>query len=211
MDNAAPLWIFFLMVLGIVALPGMDMAFIVGSALHGGRRRGLLAVAGVMAGAVFHILVTGLGISVVLNWWPALFNALLVGGAAYLVWIGFNLVRMDASNGLPQALVGTRSEAATFRQALLTNVLNPKAYVFTLAVLPQFLRSGDRPMWLQFVVLGLIIWAVQAGVYGPLALAAGSARQGLASRPGARLFLARATGVVLIAGALLTAVQGWRA
>lgn len=209
MDTGAPLWLFFLMVLGIVALPGMDMAFVVGSSLHGGRRAGLLAVAGIMAGAVFHVAGTGLGLTLLLKWVPGLFNVLLVAGAAYLVWIGIAIWRSDVSGDAMQGRGGT-GQAATFRRGLLTSVLNPKAYVFMLAVFPQFIQSGQRALWLQFVCMGLIIWAVQAGVYGSLALAAAHAREGLKARPRALQWIARATAFVLVAGAVVTAVEGWR-
>lgn len=209
MDTGAPLWLFFLMVLGIVALPGMDMAFIVGSALHGGRRAGLLAVAGVMAGAVFHILATALGVALLVQWFPALFNVLLVVGALYILWIGITLWRMQPSSA-PIEGRAVHGHWPTFRQALLTSILNPKAYVFVLAVFPQFMQPGTRPLWLQFVLMGLIVWFVQAGVYGPLAWTAAGASAGLRSRPRMQVFVARATAFVLIAGALLTAVEGWR-
>jgi threonine/homoserine/homoserine lactone efflux protein len=209
MDSGAPLWLFFLMVLGIVAVPGMDMAYIVGSSLQGGRRAGLLAVAGVMAGAVFHVTATGLGLTLLLQWWPGLFNVMLVAGAAYIVWIGVSLWRARISFAQDEAVV-PRTQWATFRQALLTNMLNPKAYVFTLAVFPQFMRAGDRSLAIQFILMGLIIWAVQAGVYGPIALAAGSASAGLRARPRMQRVIVRATAAVLVLGAIATAVEGWR-
>jgi threonine/homoserine/homoserine lactone efflux protein len=209
MDAGAPLWLFFLMVLGIIALPGMDMAFIVGSSLQGGRRAGLLALAGVMAGAVFHVTAAGLGLALVLQWRPGLFNVLLLAGAAYLVWIGVGIWRSDLSGSMLHGR-GVAGRWATFRQGLLTCMLNPKAYVFTLAVFPQFMQSGERPMWLQFVLMGLIVWAVQAGVYGPLALAAAGAGSGLRARPRLQQFVARATAFVLVAGAVVTALGGWR-
>lgn len=211
MDTGAPLWLFFLMVLGIVAVPGMDMAFVVGTALDGGRRAGLCALAGIMAGAVFHFAATALGLGVLLHYVPALFNVMLVGGAAYIAWIGLQLLRADAGSGALPQVATPRGEWDTFRRALVTNMLNPKAYVFVLAVFPQFMRSNERPLWLQFVFMGLIVWSVQAGVYGSLALAAGGARSGLAARPHLQKWIVRVTGVVLIACAVVTAYEGWRA
>ena len=55
MDQAAHLWLFFVLVLGTILLPGLDMAFILASALTGGRRSGLTAVAGIMTGGVCHV------------------------------------------------------------------------------------------------------------------------------------------------------------
>jgi threonine/homoserine/homoserine lactone efflux protein len=210
MQSSAHLWLFFLMVLGIVVLPGMDMAFIVGSSLSGGRRAGLLALAGVMAGAVFHVAASGLGIGLLLNWVPGLFNAMLLAGAVYIAWIGWSLLRSSGASTTALHARAARGSWATFRQALVTSLLNPKAYLFMLAVFPQFVRADGEPFWMQAIVLGLIIWVVQAGVYGSLALAASSTNPGLGSRPRLQAIVTRLTGGVLIAGAVLTAMQGWR-
>ena len=56
MDHFAHLWLFFLMVLGIIILPGMDMAFVMASSLTGGRRSGLYAVGGIVAGGICHVV-----------------------------------------------------------------------------------------------------------------------------------------------------------
>ena len=86
MIPAVQLCLFFLLVLGVVVMPGLDMAYVLGSALSGGRRSGLAAVAGIMAGGACHVLLTGLGIGALLQWSPALFQAVLWSGAAYVAW-----------------------------------------------------------------------------------------------------------------------------
>lgn len=208
--DTAQLWLFFLMVLGIIVLPGMDMAFVLASSLGGGRRAGLLAVAGVIAGGVCHVVASALGIGLLLQLFPALFNALLLAGAVYIAWIGITLLRSaSAAGALPQAR-GAAGGWATFRQAAFTNLLNPKAYLFMFAVFPQFLRPQQGLVWAQALVLGVIIWATQAAVYGSLALAAGSASAGLASRPRLQVLIVRAAGAMLVLGAVLTALEGWR-
>jgi len=209
----AQLWLFFLMVFGIVVLPGMDMAFVLANALAGGRRRGLLAVAGVIAGAVVHVAASALGIGLLLQMVPALFNAMLLAGAAYIAWIGFTLLRSaamgSAGDALPTAAVAA-SGWATFRQAALTNLLNPKAYLFMFAVFPQFFRPGAGSAWSQAAVLWAIIAITQAGVYGALALAAGGAGSALANRPRLQVLVMRAAGAMLVLGAAWTAYEGWR-
>jgi len=210
MESTAHLWLFFIMVLGIVALPGMDMAFIVANAVSGGRRAGLVALAGVMAGAVIHVAAGGLGIGLLLQVFPYLFNAMLLAGAAYIAWIGYSLIRhAEADSALPQARA-SGTGWRTFAQAVTTALLNPKAYLFMLAVFPQFLRPEVGPVWWQCVVLGLIIWAVQAGVYGSLAMVASGAGRGLGTRPRLQALMARGAGAVLVAGAAFTAWEGWR-
>lgn len=210
MESTAHLWVFFLMVFGIIILPGMDMAFVLASSLSGGRRAGLLAVAGVIAGGMCHVLASALGIGLLLQVVPALFNALLLAGALYIAWIGLSLLRnASAAGALPQAR-GAASPWATFRQAALTNLLNPKAYLFMFAVFPQFLRPEQGAVWAQSLVLGVIIWLTQAAVYGSLAFAAAGAGGGLTGKPGAQLLIVRGAGGMLIAAAVYTAAQGWQ-
>src|SRR3954469_24838974 len=138
-DHMDPLWLFALLSIGIMVVPGMDMAFVLSSALVDGRRAGFAAVAGMVAGAVVHVAMGALGIGLLLQVVPAAFNALLAAGAMYVGWIGCSLLRSQvalgaAKGGVPQAL------DRIFGKAALTCLLNPKAYLFTLAVFPQFLR-----------------------------------------------------------------------
>lgn len=84
MTHYAHLWWFFVLVFGVVLLPGLDMAFVLSSALTGGRRKGLAAVAGIIVGGVCHVVMTALGISMLLQLLPGAFNALLLAGALYI-------------------------------------------------------------------------------------------------------------------------------
>ena len=228
MEHYAHLWLYFLMVLGIIVLPGVDIAFVLVSALTGGRKAGFAAVAGVVAGAVCHMVAGALGFSLLLRTVPGLFNAMLLAGALYLAWIGWSLLRVqpaqDSASGVPTpdlpiqeaqplAMPGagetsTRSFWATFHQAAVTNMLNPKAYLFMLAIFPQFFRPEYGSLWMQAVALGLITACTQTGVYGTLALLAGNARGWLATNPHKSALMARVAGSVLILGAVVTGFQG---
>jgi threonine/homoserine/homoserine lactone efflux protein len=209
MTETAHLWLFFAMVFGVVLLPGLDMAYVMASSLVGGKRSGLLAVAGVVAGGACHVLMGALGIMAVLKLVPAAFNFVLLAGALYIAWIGWSLLRSRATFGaLPSAAL--RSGAATFRQGMATCLLNPKAYLFMLAVFPQFLKPEYGALWLQALVLWAIIAACQAGVYGGMALAGDRVRDWLESRPAANLLVARGVGAMLLAAAAFTVWEGWR-
>jgi threonine/homoserine/homoserine lactone efflux protein len=209
MSHYEQLWLFFVLVFGIVVLPGLDMAFVMGSALAGGRSRGFAAVAGIVAGGICHVLMTALGISVLIRLIPGAFNALLFAGALYIAWIGVSLMRSGSSFGLhPDTRL--RSRAATFRQSVLTSLLNPKAYLFMLAIFPQFLRPEYGLIWLQAVVMWLIIAINQLCVYGGVALMADRARSWLQGKPAAGMMATRCVGAVLIAAAMFTGIEGWR-
>ncbi len=203
------LWLFFGMVFGIVLLPGLDMAFVMASALVGGRRSGLAATAGIVAGGICHVTMGALGIMAVWRLVPAAFNLMLLAGALYIAWIGWSLLSSRASSG-SVALPCARSQASTFRQGMLTSLLNPKAYLFMLAIFPQFLKPEYGRLWVQAIVLWLIIAMTQAGVYGGMALAGDRVRGWLHSRPAANMLLARGVGALLLAVAVMTAWEGWR-
>lgn len=209
MTHFEQLWLFFALVFGIVVLPGLDMAFVMGSALAGGRSRGLAAVAGIIAGGVCHVLMTALGISVLIRLIPGVFSALLLAGALYIAWIGLSLMRSESSFGL-RPDTQRRSRAATFRQGMLTSLLNPKAYLFMLAIFPQFLRPDYGLIWLQALVMWLIIALNQLCVYGGVALMADRARQWLQGEPAAGLMATRCVGALLVVAAMFTGLEGWQ-
>jgi threonine/homoserine/homoserine lactone efflux protein len=208
MTYAENLWLFFTLLFGIIIVPGMDMVFVMANALTGGRASGLTATAGIMAGGVFHTLYAALGVGFLLHLVPELFNVLLLAGAAYIAWIGISLAR--SSIAIASVEPGARLSLWTsFRRGALTSILNPKAYLFMLAVYPQFLKPQFGPLWLQALIMAIMISLTQLAVYGGLALAAGRSRAAIVSSPRATAIVGKAVGVLLIAVAVVTAWQGW--
>ena len=203
---SSPLWLYFLLVAGIIALPGMDMAFVLASALTGGRRSGLVAVGGLMAGGWIHVAFGALGIGLLLQAAPGALQALLVIGSTYVAWIGWTLLRGAAALG--EQATAERSAHATFGRAVATCLLNPKAYLFTLAVFPQFLRGGAAAVGPQVLAMAAITSATQLAIYGSLALAAGRARLWLRGNPATQRALGRGVGLLLVAAAAWTAAHG---
>lgn len=204
------LWLYFAVVFGIIILPGLDMAFVMGSALLGGKRAGMAAVGGIVAGGFCHLAMATLGIAMLLQVWPGLFNTLLLAGAAYIAWIGWTFLRSD-SLLLPSTSREVLAPAVIFRRAMLTSLLNPKAYLFMLAIFPQFLRTDEGPLWLQSGVLGAITAATQIAVYGALALASSHASHWFAQHPRASALTAKIMGILLLATACASAAQAWPA
>jgi threonine/homoserine/homoserine lactone efflux protein len=210
MTYAENLWLFFTLLFGIIIVPGIDMVFVLANALTGGRSSGLSATAGIMAGGLLHTLYGALGVSVVLHLVPQLFDLLLVAGAAYIAWIGVTLLRSSITISSVES--GRRlSHWASFRQGALTSVMNPKAYLFMLAIYPQFLKPQFGPVWSQAAVMALMIALTQLAVYGGLALAAGRGRDLIVGSPGATVAIGRAAGILLVVVAAFTLWQGWNA
>lgn len=209
MPEAAPLAVFALLVFGIIVLPGMDMAFVAASALLGGRAAGLAAVAGIVAAGAVHVAAGALGLGLLLQHAPTAFNALLVAGAGYLAWLGIGLLR-SSSALLSFGATRPRGAWQTFGRAAATCLMNPKAYVFTVAVFPPFLRVAPDAVAGRVLALGAIVTLTQAAVYGAVAFGADGLRDWLAHSAPRQHGAARAVGTLFVAMSVWTLWQGWR-
>ena len=203
MTHAQNLWLFFLLVFGIIIVPGMDMFFVMANGLTGGRARAMAATTGVMLGGIFHTIFGAVAVGV-LNSLPALvYHTLLLAGAAYMAWIGWTLIRSSITvSGL--GTTAANSQARAFAQGFITCALNPKAYMFTLAVYPQFMQPRYGPVWMQAIVMGLITILTQGAIYGSLGLAAASARDFLVGSPRITIWIGRVAGALFLAVAAMT-------
>lgn len=206
MTYSANLWLFLTLLLGIIVIPGMDMLFVLANALTGGKRAGLSATAGIMVGGAAHTLFGALGVSLIFGLAPQIFTALLYAGAAYMAWIGITLLRSSIAVGTV-GTVDTRSYWTAFRQGAVTCLLNPKAYLFVLAVYPQFLLPRYGAIWLQALVMGIMTVLMQLAVYGSLALAADRSRTFLVASPRTTAWIGRGAGLLFIAIAAMTALR----
>ena len=135
---------------------------------------------------------------------------MLIAGALYVAWIGVSLLRGARALDEVQEQQASRPLWSTFGRAVLTCLLNPKAYVFMLAVFPQFLRTEYGPVVAQAVALAAITSLTQAFVYGGVAVGAAGLRGWLQRSPRAQRLLGRSVGVLLLAVATWTAWQGWQ-
>ncbi|MFN3854503.1 MAG: LysE family translocator [Phreatobacter sp.] len=120
--------------------PGPNMATLAALTLARGRRAGLFAVAGVALGlsVIGALAVAGLG--TVVSSSPVLYEALRWAGTLYLLWLAWETWR-DAGDGADR-LDGSRTDVGLLWRGFLTNVLNPKAAVFYVAVMPAFVAPG---------------------------------------------------------------------
>ncbi|TIX89804.1 LysE family translocator [Rhizobium sp. P44RR-XXIV] len=207
MGYAENLWLFFLLLFGIIIVPGMDMLFVLANSLTGGSNRGLAATGGIMLGGAVHSLNGAIGIGLLMHFVPVLFNPLLVLGGAYMAYIGYTLMRSSITVG-EEGPAGSRSAWKAFRQGAVTCLINPKAYLFILAVYPQFLKPDYGPMWIQAVIMGAMTILTQFAIYGGLAITAGRSRNLLVANPGATAFAGRAAGLLLVAVSAFTVWEG---
>lgn len=162
--------------IAITLLPGPDMLFVTAQCLQHGRRGGVLAVAGITTGLACHGIAASLGLSALFRWAPLAYDAVRWAGIAYLLWLAWQVFR--APNGTPDWATGDgvrRAGWRIFRDALVTNLLNPKIIVFFVAFLPQFVPAKSphpgAAMLLHaslFILVGLAFYAVLTSTVGRL-------------------------------------------
>ncbi|MEO1291918.1 MAG: LysE family translocator [Pseudomonadota bacterium] len=156
MPSAELLLPFLLATFMFAYMPGPALLYTVAQTMVRGRRAGFAAVLGIHLGCYVHVLGATLGLSAVLTHVPSIYLALKILGAAYLVYLGYRILTSPPESRLPA--VQTRSARRSFIDSVLVEVLNPKAALFFIAFLPQFVDpSAAWPVWVQFLVMGTFV------------------------------------------------------
>ncbi len=147
----------------LAVTPGPDTLLVVRNVLARGRGAGLATISGIATGCFVHGTLSAIGVSLILVRSAEAFEALKLGGAAYLILLGVQSIRRwwcaqeEAPAAAAGATDGPRRPRAlrSFVEGLLTNVLNPKVGIFYLAFLPQFIGPGDR-VFARWLLLGAV-------------------------------------------------------
>ena len=179
----------------ITIIPGPTVTLIVANSLTHGTRAGLLNVLGTQFGLGLMMLVLAVGLTSLIATMGLWFDWLRLLGAAYLIWLGWKLLR--SSGGLARPSVGPAPRGGFVLQGFLVLLGNPKALLWFGAFIPQFVDpSGDYVR--QVVLLGLTAMATAALSDGGYALLAGGTRS-LMSQRRVRL-VSRIGGLCLVGG-----------
>jgi threonine/homoserine/homoserine lactone efflux protein len=177
--------------------PGPNMTYLALLSAQRGTRTGLSAVAGVALGLLVIGMAAALGLGQLIDRSPLLYEIIRWGGALYLFWLAYEAWRgEDMVHDGHQA----SAEQRAFRDGLTTNLLNPKAAVFYISVLPAF-TSPAHAYVPQAVVLTLIYVAVATCIHAAIVLAADRAAELLADKK-ARQNASRAMALALVVVAL---------
>ena len=163
MDFSSTLFAWTILAVAATLSPGPDTLLVAGHAARNGLRAGLLATAGIVAGGIWYMLLGGFGLLTVLVASPLAFLIVKTAGAAYLLYLGITLLRGSIAAHPPGAQEPVLLTPAPFRQALVTNALNPKVALFYLAVLPQFVGNGPDAPFKAMVLIA--IHYLSAGIW----------------------------------------------
>ena len=193
---------FLVVALASILSPGPDTLLVIRATLGAGQGHGFAALLGVQIGLLGHLAAAVFGLSLLLLSAPLALKGVALAGALYLCWLGYRNLRAAADrnlggeSGLTPA--GRASAAATCRDAILTNLLNPKVILLFIALMPGFVAPGRAAIPVQLALLGASIIILNICWQGSLVLAAGRARRWLA-RAAVQRGIAFAAGLVFIA------------
>jgi len=207
MDGLNPLLVFALTALIIEITPGPNMTYLAALSLSSGMRTGFAAVAGIAIGLATYGIIAALGLAAIIDSSPLLYGLLRWGGVAYLLWLAWETWSSERETS-PNATDGPDGEPwIAFRRGLVTNLLNPKAAVFYIAVLPEFIRSGADTVMSQTLALSAVYVTVATIIHSGIVALAGSLQSKIATpdnRRTVRRLLALALVVIAIWFALTT-------
>ncbi|AOP51259.1 LysE family translocator [Streptomyces lydicus] len=161
MVSADRLLAFAAMSLLVIVIPGPSVLFVIGRALAHGRRTALATVLGNVLGSYLLVVAVAFGLGSLVERSAAVFTAVKLAGAAYLVFLGVQAFRhrkdMKVGAGAAQSTgQGARGDLRTVMDGVTVGVTNPKGLVFFAAVLPQFVNHAAGGLPTQMLVLGLV-------------------------------------------------------
>lgn len=169
--------------LGMVLTPGPNMTYLVSRTLTQGRRAGLMSLGGVAVGFLFYLTAANLGLSIVFIVVPELYLVVKLAGAGYLGWLAWKALRPGGASIFQPQQLAPDSPRRLFVMGLLTNLLNPKAAVMYLSLIPQFVDPGAGNVVGQGFLLGGLQISVSLAVNCLIVLAGGTIAAGLTRRP----------------------------
>ncbi|RQO68213.1 lysine transporter LysE [Aquitalea sp. FJL05] len=196
MISASTLLLFMVTVLLLFLSPGPNMAFVLSYSTTMGRSGGLAAALGIAVADMVFTILTASGITAMLAGWPPMFDLLRLGGAAYLLWLAWKSWR---AGGMLALLGGERrSHRQVVRMAMLNSLLNPKALLFFMVFLPQFVNIAQGHVAQQVLLLGLVLAVTGLAFNAVLAQFSGALGRYLQSQPRFALWQGRALTLVFL-------------
>ena len=148
--------IFIISCITLNLIPGVDTIYIISKSLSEGKKAGVISALGISTGSVFHILSAAFGLSALILSFSYAFNIIKIIGALYLFYLGINML-IKKKEGLHVELYEKEQNSFTiYKQAVLTNILNPKVALFFMALLPQFVSIDSDSKIVSFLFLGSI-------------------------------------------------------
>ena len=170
MPTLPTLLLFATAVLGLMVSPGPNMAMVISHGLSHGARGGIVSAAGIFVADLVMTMLVCAGVAALVATWPPAFDVLRYVGASYLAWLAVQALRRHARVLSHDPANASLGEA--FRSATLVSLLNPKALLFFLVFLPQFVDRQRGTVTLQ-LLLGLTLSIIAFAFHALLGVSSG--------------------------------------
>lgn len=187
----------------IESTPGPNMAYLAVLSAGNGRKAGFAATLGIALGLLIIGIAAALGVATLISNSELAYQLLRWGGVGYLLWLAWDGWRVEPETS-PGKMDGPAEYAKFFRRGLIVNLLNPKAAVFYVAILPGFITASSSAV-MQAVTLTVSYVIVATAMHSLIVALAGTAQKFLEDRK-RRLIARRVLSVALAAIALWFAV-----
>ncbi|ALV46935.1 lysine transporter LysE [Arthrobacter alpinus] len=186
--------------------PGAGAINTMSNALSSGFRRSIWGILGQQLALVVHVVIVAAGVGIIVSNSPFLFMMIRYVGAAYLVYLGVRKLlakaeKVDAGDSPAPVEPGF----SMFRRGLWVNLLNPKAIVFFLAFMPQFIRPNE-PLLPQYVILTATVVVIDIIVMWFIFAAGAKQLKNVTASERGQLILNRVFGILFIAVGILLAL-----
>ena len=191
----------------MVLTPGPNMMYLVSRSISQGRRAGWVSLVGTGVGFLIYMTAANLGLAVVFVIVPWLFIGFKAIGASYIAFLAWKTLRPGGQGVFETSNLRLDSNRRLFRMGLVTNLLNPKAAIMYLALIPEFIDPHRGSTVLQGFILGSIQISVSMIVNAALITIAGTVARLMRSRPNLVKWQRRITGTLLGGVAILLAKE----
>jgi threonine/homoserine/homoserine lactone efflux protein len=205
MPELHTLLIFSAAVLGLLLAPGPNMAFLFAHSFAQGPRGGLAVATGIFIADLALSVLTAAGVTAVVMALPASFDAIRIAGALYLLWLAIQSFRAQRRESPDVRIEGSLGRVV--RRAAINSLFNPKALLFFLVFLPQFVDPPRGHVAAQLAVLGTVLSFEALVFHALLGVSSGSLAHRLKT-PRTRLVLGRLQGLIFLGLALRLLVMG---
>jgi RhtB (resistance to homoserine/threonine) family protein len=187
---------FLVSALAVIVAPGPDILYVLSQSVSAGKRIGSISALGIACGEVLHTLLAVFGLAAILQASAAAFSAVKYIGAVYLIYLGIRVIREQKDMALES--VSMASDLSAFRRGVLTNLFNPKAILFYVTFLPQFVNPHHGHAQLQLVVLGVTFAVLDVACLKALASSAAHVHAWLSRTSQNARRIKLATGILLV-------------
>jgi threonine/homoserine/homoserine lactone efflux protein len=172
-----------LVALGMVLIPGPNMIYLVSRSVSQGSRAGLVSLSGTFVGFLVYMTMANFGLAAVFIYVPVLYTGVKLAGAGYLLYLAWKTLRPGGASLFEPKDLPRDSRWKLFRMGLVTNLLNPKAAIMYLALIPQFVDRSSGHVILQGFILGGVQVTVSMIVNSIIVVLAGAISIFLRTRP----------------------------